>query len=377
MSRPLQRDALRVIQDIVTEATGAPLQGEAERRLESVLQALAAGDLPAPLHSPYSHREVTILFADLRGFSAIASSYPTEVVLGVLNRCFGMMTDIIVRHYGTIDKFMGDAIMAIFAGDPAVPRDHAQRALLCAVEMQIAMSELREQHKGEKVPEVYLGIGISTGKVMAGLIGSEAYRAHTVIGEEVNLAARIEAYSLRGQVLMSEATYAHCRDFVHAGEPIDIHVKGKSEQLRIREALGIPGLGKVVPRQEARKSPRAAVTLAFEYRLLQNKVVVPEASRAVARDIGYYGLQAEIDRSLPLYAEIKLDLELPSVAYRADDIYARVVRIAPRAGGYLAGIEFTSLGAESSSKIRLFVQTLIQDQIKLDLASPFASSPLP
>jgi adenylate cyclase len=375
VSRPLQRDALRVIQDIVTEATGAPLQGEAERRLESVLQALAAGDSPAPLHSPYSHREVTILFADLRGFSAIASAYPTEVVLGVLNRCFGMMTEIIVRHYGTIDKFMGDAIMAIFAGDPAVPRDHAQRALLCAVEMQIAMTELREQHKGEKVPEVYLGIGISTGKVMAGLIGSEAYRAHTVIGEEVNLASRIEAFSLRGQVLMSEVTYAHCRDFVDAGEPMDIYVKGRSEQLRIREALGIPGLGKVVPRQEVRKSPRAAVTLAFEYRLLQNKVVMPEAIRGVARDIGYHGLQAEVDRSLPLYAEIKLDLELSSVGHRADDVYARVVRITPQAGGYLAGIEFTSLGAESSSKIRLFVQTLIQDQIKLDPASSCASSP--
>jgi adenylate cyclase len=145
--------------------------------------------------------------------------------------------------------------MATFAGDPAVPRDHAQRALLCAVEMQIAMNGLREQHKGENVPQMFMGIGVSTGKVMAGLIGSEAYRAYTVIGEEVNLASRIEAISLRGQVLMSEATYAHCREFVHAGEPMDIHVKGKSEQVRIREALGIPGLGRVVPRQEVRKSP--------------------------------------------------------------------------------------------------------------------------
>jgi adenylate cyclase len=364
VNQPLQRDALRVIQDIVTEATGAPLQGEAERRLESVLQALAGGDLPAPAHSQYSHREVTILFADLRGFSAIASSYPTEVVLGVLNRCFGMMTEIIVRHYGTIDKFMGDAIMAIFAGDPAVPRDHAQRALLCAVEMQIAMNELREQHKGEKVPEVYLGIGISTGKVMAGLIGSEAYRAHTVIGEEVNLASRIEALSLRGQVLMSEATYAHCREFVHAGEPMDIYVKGKSEQVRIREALGIPGLGKVVPRQEVRKSPRVPVQLDLDYWPVDGKRVRSKTARGAIHDIGYHGVLIELEHPLPLRAELKLafdlpGLGLPGLGFRAEDIYGRIVSLREQGLRHLAGVEFTSLSAETSSKIRLFVQTLI------------------
>jgi adenylate cyclase len=359
VSRPLQRDALRVIQDIVTEATGAPLQGEAERRLESVLQALAAGELPAPAHSQYSHREVTILFADLRGFSAIASSYPTEVVLGVLNRCFGMMTDIIVRHYGTIDKFMGDAIMAIFAGDPAVPRDHAQRALLCAVEMQIAMNDLRVQHKGEKVPEVFLGIGISTGKVMAGLIGSDAYRAHTVIGEEVNLASRIEALSLRGQVLMSEVTYALCREFVHAGEPMDIHVKGKAEQVRIREALGIPGLGKVVPRQEVRKSPRVAVKLDLDYWPVEGKRVVAKAARGAIHDIGYHGVLAELERLLPVRSELKLAFDLPGLGFRAEDIYGRIVSIRGQGSRYLAGVEFTSLGAETSSEIRVFVQTAL------------------
>src|SRR6185503_1434988 len=109
--------------------------------------------------------------------------------------------------------------MVIFAGDQSTPRDHARRALLCAVEMQIAMNELRRLHREEVVPEMYLGIGISTGTVMAGLIGSDAYRAYTVIGEEVNLASRIEALSLRGQVLMSDATFAHCKDFVHVGEP--------------------------------------------------------------------------------------------------------------------------------------------------------------
>ena len=360
MNLPLQRDALRVIQDIVAEATGAPLQGEAERRLEAVLEAVAIGASPAPAGRSYSQREVTILFADLRGFSAIAAAYPSDVVLRVLNRCFAIMTEIIVRHYGTIDKFMGDAIMVIFPGDPATPRDHARRAVLCAIEMQLAMHALRRQHEGDEVPEMFMGIGISTGSVMAGLIGSDAYRAYTVIGEEVNLAARIEAFSLRGQVLMSEATYAHCKELVHVGEPIEVYVKGRAGSIRIREALGIPALGKVVPRQDQRKDPRAAVRLALDYWQVEDKVVRQPAARGTVRDISYRGLLAEIERPLPLYTELKLAFDLPCLGYRAEDIYVRVVSIRAEGARHLAGVEFASLGAETESRIRLFVQKALQ-----------------
>jgi adenylate cyclase len=362
MSRALQRDALRIIQDIVQEAAGAPLQAEARRRLEGVLKSLAAGDVPDSAGKGFSQREVTIVFADLRGFSAIASAYPIEVVLGVLNRCFSLMTEIIVRHYGTIDKFMGDAIMVIFSGDAAAPRDHARRALLCAVEMQIAMDELRRQHKGEKVPDMFMGIGISTGNVMAGLIGSDAYRAYTVIGEEVNLASRIEALSLRGQVLMSEATYAHCKDFVHTGDPTEVHVKGRAERVRVREALGIPGLGKVVPRQDVRKSPRVAAMLDLDYSILEGKRVRAESARGVIRDIGYRGLLAELEHPMPLYSELKLAFDLPPLGFRAADIYARLVSIRAQGPRFFAGVEFTSLAAETQAKIQLFVQMLLQGE---------------
>jgi adenylate cyclase len=364
MSEPLLRDALRLIQDIVVEAKGSPLGLEAIRRVEEVLQRLAAPDAWHTADTGYSQREATILFADLRGFSAIAATYPPDIVLGVLSRCFGLMTEIIVRHYGTIDKFMGDAIMAVFHGDDPSPRDHVQRALLCAVEMQIAMNELRRQHHEDKLPEIYIGIGISTGTVMTGLIGSDAYRAYTVIGEEVNLAARIEAFSLRGQVLMSEATYRHCTEFVHTGEPMDVYVKGKSERLRIREVLGVPDLGKVVPRQDVRKSPRVVVDLALEYRPLAGKMVDSEPVRGVIRDLGYHGALVQLVDPLPLYSEVNLAFELPALQFRAEDIYARVVSVREQDGRYLGGLEFTSLGAEANSKIQLFVQMRIQDGLQ-------------
>lgn len=359
MSDPLLRDALRRIQDIVTETKGEALDPEASQRVENVLKSIA---LPEARHADtgYSRREATILFADLRGFSAIATAYPPEVVLGVLSSCFGLMTEIVVRHYGTIDKFMGDAIMVVFHGENPSPRDHVQRALLCAVEMQIGMNELRTQHRQDKMPEVFLGIGISTGTVMAGLIGSDAYRAYTVIGEEVNLAARIEAFSLRGQVLMSEATYAHCRDFVEVGEPMEVYVKGRSERLRIREALAIPELGKHVPRQELRKSPRVEVDLPVQYQAMVGKVVDSRPLMGTMRDLGYHGALVQLAAPLPLYSEVKLAFHLPHLDFRAEEIYARVVALREQGGRLLAGLEFSSLGADTSSKIELFVQMCIQ-----------------
>jgi len=359
---PLLRDALRQIQDIVIQVKGSPLDREGVHRVEEVLKSLAAPEVHRFADTGYSRREATILFADLRGFSAIAEKYPPEVVLGVLSSCFGLMTEIIVRHYGTIDKFMGDAIMVVFHGENPSPRDHVQRALLCAVEMQIAMTELRGQHRQDGLPEVYLGIGISTGTVMAGLIGSAAYRAYTVIGEEVNLAARIEAFSLRGQVLMSEATYAHCGDFVQTGDPMQVYVKGRSARLLIREALGIPELGKFVPRQEVRKSPRVEVDLTVRYQALVGKVVDSRPLMGTMRDLGYHGALVQLVAPLPLYSEVKLAFHLPRLEFRAEEIYARIVSVREHAGRHLAGVEFTSLSAETTSQVQLFVQMCIQGE---------------
>ena len=356
----LLRDTLRLVQDLVIEAKGSPLDREAVRRLEALLLRLAAGEMAYPAAAAYSQREATILFADLRGFSAIAAAYPTPVVLQVLSRCFGLMSEIVVGHYGTIDKFMGDALMAVFHGHP-LPRDHAQRAVLAAVEMQIAMNELRQRHRDDQLPEIYVGIGISTGDVMSGLIGSDAYRAYTVIGEEVNTAARIEALSLRGQVLMSEATYAHCDSFVQAGEPIEMHVKGRAGTLRVFEALGIPELGKTVPRQDVRRSPRVPVSIPLRYRHLDGKRVLATLHKGTVCDLSYHGLGAELDEPLPLHYEIKLELDLAPAGARVDDVYARVVNARAAAERWRVGMEFTSLSGESSRKIREFVQGLIQD----------------
>jgi adenylate cyclase len=362
--RSIVQDAVRRIQDLVAGALGRSLPGELEHRLADIVQSVANSEVPS-IGDNYSWREVTILLADLRGFAAIAETFPARVVLGTLNRCFATLTEVIVQHYGTIDKFMGDAIMVVFSGDQRAPHDHARRALLCAVQMQIAMKELRETHKAESVPEMFLGIGVNTGKVMTGLIGSALYRAHTVIGDEVNLASRIEAFSLRGQVLVSQSTYEHCRDFAETGEPVQVYMKGKAEGVIIREVKGIPSLGKFVPRQELRRSARVDVLLPFSYQVLNKKTVLPRVFAGTIHNIGYTGFLAEVDRRLPAYAEIKLSLNLVTMGYRAEDLYGRVVEVREDNGRYLCGVEFTSMSRQSSEKIRVFVQMLIPTPIPL------------
>jgi adenylate cyclase len=241
--------------------------------------------------------------------------------------------------------------------------DHAQRAALCAVEMQIGIHELRQRHREAGMPDIHVGIGIASGKVMAGLIGSDAYRTFTVMGEVVNLAARIEAFSLRGQVLMSETTYRQCADFVRVGEPMSVYVKGQADGVPIRELLAIPELGKTVPRQDLRKSPRVEINVDLEYWAVAGKVVDGRPLRGMVRNIGYHGVLAAVAEPPPLYSELRLAFELPRLGFRAADVYARVVSVRAQSGDYLAGLEFTSLGAEANTKIPLFVQMNMQAEV--------------
>jgi c-di-GMP-binding flagellar brake protein YcgR len=161
---------------------------------------------------------------------------------------------------------------------------------------------------------------------------------------------------------MSEATYAHVKEFAHVGDPMEVYVKGRGERMRVREVLGIPPLGKVVPREDARKSPRVAVSIPLEYWLLEGKTVGGQARRGTVRDISYGGVLVEVDTRLAQYAELKLAFDLPCVGARAHDVYARAVSMREQQGRWLVGMEFTSLPGVVEEQIRLAVQMLLQEE---------------
>jgi adenylate cyclase len=360
MKEPVVHEALRQIQEIIAQESGKPLLPATRERIHAVLTS-AFGQLAGVRGNDKAlTREVTILLADLRGFTAISANYPAVIVLELLNRCFIRMSEIIFQHHGAIDKFMGDSVLAIFESGPNPGEDAVHRAVACAVEMQISMEDLNRQHREEGWPEMYFGIGINSGRVMSALLGSDLYSEHTVIGDEVNFASRIESFSLRGQVLVSDSTYQRCHDWVTAGDPMDVFLKGKSTTVVLREILSIPTLGKEVPRQEVRRSPRVSVALPMHYQLVENDVVLPERLAGRVLDIGYHGVLAEIERPLAQFGELVLEFDVPLVGKRVRDLYGKVVKSVPHAAHTRVGIEFSSTSIENKASIQMFVQLLIQ-----------------
>ena len=228
-----------------------------------------------------------------------------------------------------------------------------------AVVTMIAMRELNLAHLTERLPEVFLGIGVNTGTVMAGRFGSDVYSEYTVIGEAVNLASRIEALSLRGQVLISDSTYQRCWGLVSASAPMQVFVKGRTQPVSLRELIAIPSHKLKVPRQEFRRSHRVDARLPCLCQRMQDKIVVPHIVHGAIRDIGYHGLLVELIEPLEPHSEIKLEFELPLVDYRVADVYARVVTLKQEGDEWVAGLEFTSISAECRAKVQMFVQLLV------------------
>jgi adenylate cyclase len=152
--------------------------------------------------------EVTVLFSDIRGFSTIAERLGAREIADVVGRHLQAMAEVIAAHGGTIDKFQGDAVMAIFgAPDPLL--DHAERALRCAIEMQGRQAELNAQGWGtDAVPSMGVGIGLNTGTVIAGAIGGGGRLEYTVIGDAVNVAQRLQSEAEGGEIIAAASTVA-------------------------------------------------------------------------------------------------------------------------------------------------------------------------
>ncbi|HTC21289.1 MAG TPA: adenylate/guanylate cyclase domain-containing protein, partial [bacterium] len=181
---------------------------------------------------------VTVFFSDIRGFTPMSEVLNAEEVVHLLNEYFTAMTAIIFKYEGTLDKYMGDAIMAIY-GAPIDMIDHAERAVLAAVEMGEKMKELQAKWKMEGKREVNIGIGINTGEVVVGNIGSNERMEYTAIGDNVNLTQRLESVAEKGQILISSATYERVKHKVEATMLDPIKVKGKAEKVVAYSVTGL------------------------------------------------------------------------------------------------------------------------------------------
>jgi class 3 adenylate cyclase len=193
---------------------------------QRVAEKLAAGDMTQ------EELEVTVLFSDIRGFSTIAERLSAREIADIVGRHLGAMAQIVTDHGGTIDKFQGDAVMAIFGAPDPLP-DHAERALRCAIAMQRRQTELNSQGWGDAhVDDLQVGIGINTGLVIAGAVGGGGRLEYTVVGDAVNIASRLQSEAEGGQIVASASTVSAARDI--DCEPIGPrHVKGREEPVEV------------------------------------------------------------------------------------------------------------------------------------------------
>lgn len=191
---------------------------------------VAQGETPQSLSG--QAREITVLFSDIRGFTTLSEKHTPEEIVSLLNRYFSLQVEIIFRHGGTLDKFIGDAIMA-FWGAPQEDKQHAEHAVAAALEMEQSLLRFRAE-LGKEGKDFDVGIGIHTGKAVVGFLGSEARMDYTAIGDTVNLSSRIEGLTKGiARILVSADTVAQCRnvfDFRPAGS---YKVKGRLQEVEL------------------------------------------------------------------------------------------------------------------------------------------------
>ncbi len=213
------------------------LKGTFEKYVSPAIVAEVLKD-PENIELGGKKMNLTVMFSDVRGFTTISEKLDPRELTNLLNSYLTPMTDLVFRNKGTLDKYMGDAIMA-FWGAPIPFPDHAQHACRCALQMLEKLKELQADYRAKGLPEIDIGIGLNTGEMSVGNMGSETVRNYTVMGDAVNLGSRLEGINKEygTRIIISEFTYEAIKDSFTAREVDWVRVKGKAQPVRIYELI--------------------------------------------------------------------------------------------------------------------------------------------
>jgi adenylate cyclase len=282
-------------------------------------------DLPEGLKLGGEKRQVTLLMSDLRGFTALAERLEATAVVALLNHYLSAMVEVIHHSGGTIDEIIGDAIFVLF-GAPLMMPDAALRAVCCALEMQKAMPDVNAHNARMGWPEIEMGIGIHSGEVVVGNIGSTKRSKYGVVGRTVNLTARIESFTVGGQVLVSPTVIDAAGPGLILGEPVKVHAKGMREPLACRELLGHAHHPELLLLGGETTFTTLAGPVPFHYIVLADKHLGEQMHPARLVGLSPHRAVVETSGALPCHANILIHLEAASPAGRAEELYAKVVQ---------------------------------------------------
>jgi len=314
---------------------------------------------PSGLQLGGEKRKITMMMTDLRGFTSLSERLAPERVVTMLNRYLTTMVKIIKDYKGTIDEFIGDAIFILF-GAPIWQEDDAERAVACALAMQLAMVKVNEQNKQEDLPEVEMGIGVHTGQVVVGNIGSSERTKYGVVGSHVNLTSRIQTYTTGGQILISETTRNEVGPILRVGKQMEIKPKGVKHPITLSEVLGIGEPHKLfLPETDEALAPLIEA-IPFKYAIVEGAHLSEGIYRGRLMKLSTKAAQARLESPVPILSNLEMHLigtegqEIPGA------LYGKVVQT--MGGNTVYYIRFTSISPE----IETFLGSLLAAEAASD-----------
>jgi class 3 adenylate cyclase len=309
-----------------------------EEVAESLLRA------PEGLELGGEEREATILMSDLRGFTAMAERMPPREVIEILNLYLETMVDVIARYEGTIDEIIGDAILVIF-GAPVASDDHAAKAVACGLAMQLAMTDVNERLIAKGAAALEMGIGIHTGRVIVGNIGSLRRTKYAAVGSNVNLAGRVESFTTGGQLLITEDTRERITSPMRIDGQFQVEPKGAARSLQLFEIGGIgEPFGLSLPSRSIPLRPLAQ-PLAVHFTVLEEKFVGRTVYDGHLVEVSEFEARLRSPLALVVLSNLKITVAASPQGNPAGEIYGKVLDCTAGTPGD-ARIRFTSATPE-------------------------------
>jgi adenylate cyclase len=284
-------------------------------------------------------RTVTMMMSDLRGFTSMAARLQPERVVALLNRYLSTMIPIIKQYQGTVDEIIGDAIFVLF-GVPVWREDNAQRAVACALAMQLAMDSVNEQNRSEDLPEVEMGIGVHSGPVVVGNVGSPERMKYGVVGSHVNLTSRIQSCTTGGQILISDSARREAGPNLKVGKRLEVRAKGIEQPVTLYEALGIARPYQLFLPQDDQPLQSLNRIVPFKWEVVESNYFLGESLSGELTRLSEKRAQVRLEKPVPVLSDIKIDFPKPDERDDGGTLYAKVVGLDPETSEFL--IRFTS-----------------------------------
>ena len=364
-----ERDDLAVMLEMTTEHADA-VEAELHSRAEAlevrsqfirdtfgryVSEDVVAQLLDAPegLELEGEKRTVTILMSDVRGFTAVAERLDPREVMRFLNRYLEAMVNVILSYQGTIIEILGDGLLVLF-GAPICRDDDPERAVACAVAMQLQMESVNVLLRQEGLSEIEMGIGIHTGDVVVGNIGSAQRTKYGVVGSAVNLTGRIESYTTGSQILVSPTTYAATAALLTITQALTVAPKGVPVPITLYDVGGIGGAYHLFLPGHHEDLVPLATEVPVRYTVLEGKFAGPTVWTGRLRKLAAKAAELQTDEPVASLSDLKMHLLHPDGEVVPGDLFAKVSG-APNATATRVVIHFTSVPQE----VRTFLDAAV------------------